>query len=335
MRISLVAVSSALALVVCGWFFFRTAAQDDFGNSESIVQNDDSRALASSDVHHSKTIAGANDPIDHSQLEVTSLESKLGRRLDNAIASTGLSEEELASSNELILNNFYGPAGSSEFLARLHGQLKDQVGVEEADFQLNVVNAAGDWQEVKSIIADRATFMGGPEYYDSLLMDVGIRTGGISAEEVEILVGRGAALPPDAVFGLASQGNVEAIKGLDQRGLLVDRNYEDPMLSMNAIGAFIRRVSNYPGEYDPEIAREGLSTLINIGVETQPTSGSLDPLDFALQYTNKDNADIKLAIVKALIENGAVVEESHIELLRQIRDVSTRKQLEKMLARNR
>lgn len=265
----------------------------------------------------------------------TSIDKKLNQQRANATQNTGLTETELNAARSAVYEAFYDPQSSAKVMTEIHEQLTNHVGAAEADFLFAIVNAGSDWEKAKQLLNERESSFGDSHRYDALLLDTGINSGEISAEEVETLVSRGTAILPDnIVYRMANNGNIEAIKGLADRGLLGYPNYEHPTLSMNAIGAFIHHASLNPDNYDPALVQEQLSVLIDVGIEIQPTSGALDPLDLALQRTYDENADVKYAMVKTLIRKGVRVEESHREALRRMPDGVAKDRLERLLANN-
>lgn len=263
------------------------------------------------------------------------LESAVDRKLDqrskNAEIRTGMTEEELKRGEEFALDTFYDPASRDEFLNKLHAELSDILGEEEADFRVAVIRAAEDWAAVKALIRDREATLSNEHSLDWMLMEVGVDTGQISVSEVQELASRGVAIPDDAVYQLASHGNAEAVGELLQTGLIGDPNFEDPVLGENAIGAYVRHASNYPSKRGNEEWRIGLETLIHSGVSIHSSNGSFDALDTALQYVNRSNVDVKIKMIEVLLSNGAAVGDSHVEMLNRIKDDSVRRQIQEKL----
>ena len=325
---------AGVAILAIGCFWYWTANDDvvsEYGinsstqHTQSAVEN-----APRTDDDTKKRLTTSQLP--ESASSGTSIERKLRQMEINATTNTGLTESELSEFDAALFDAYFDAEKSGNIQAEMYEQLVNELGRDEADFRFAVMNEAGNWEEIKRLISQREAANGSSHSYDQMLLALGINSGEISAAEVEMIMSRGTALPDEAVFNLASRGNVETIKGLADRGLLSNPNYEHPTLSMNAVGAFIEHASNFPQDFDGARAKEALAMLIDIGIETQPAHQSLDPLDLALSYTRNRNVDVKYAMVEVLLENGVRVETSHLQLLQAIRDKSAKARLEQLMA---
>jgi len=272
------------------------------------------------------------DRDDRSEPANGSIRQKTEQREINAGNNTGLSQSELNDIHWKTYNSYYDQKGQAEFLAEQYEILRNEVGEEEANFRFALLNSADDWEEAKRLVGEREDTLGQKGGYDSILLNMGLNSGSISAEEVQLLVSRGAPLPDNIVFRLAANGNIDAISDLANSGLVGDPNFEHPTLSMNALGAFIHYVSAYPAGISEVAASKSLVRLIDLGVSVHPTSGSFDPLDFALQGANNENAKLKYAFVRTLLQSGVSVGRSHVETIEQLPDSQIRTELESLLA---
>lgn len=263
--------------------------------------------------------------------DVAALRAKAQRVKELALERSGLSDEERRRLRSDIYASFYDPDGAAAYRQELHAQLVEIFGAEEADFRLSIIDAAGDWSAIKGLVEARELQLGATGRYNELLLEAGLGSGKITANEIATLVHAGTELPQEAIFQIAGQGNVETIAQLSDRGLLIDPNYEHPTLSMNAIGAYVRHASAYPQGLDPAEARESVLKLIGVGVNPVSTNGTFDSLDYALQNANNTNLKIKVAIIGALLEQGIRPQESHYEALQLIANKQVREELDKLL----
>lgn len=328
----LLALLLATALAVAVWFGNRPATPESAAMSaaESADAPDErtntsvtgDRAAGTADV----AVSAGMTPAD-----VAALRAKAQRVDELALARSGLTAEQRRQLRTVIYANFYDPAGAAAHRQALYAQLVETFGAEEADFRLSIMDAAGDWAAIKNLVRAREQQLGSAGAYNRLLLEAGLGSGDITAEEIASLVNAGTELPQDAVYQIASQGNVETIAELADRGLLVDPNYEHPTLSMNAIGAYVRHASAYPENLDPATARESVLKLISLGVDPASTNGTFDALDYALQNANNTNLDVKIAMIGALLERGIRPQASHYEALQLIANEAVREELNNLL----
>lgn len=254
-----------------------------------------------------------NEPItnvtEDSALDPQSLEAKRIRASKNAQLNTGLSAGQLQENRKFLFDSFYNPETSNQFYAELHQTLSELYGTEEADF-LTSLTVMTDWDEIKQQVTLRRDVTG--QNYDDLLLTVGLAHGKITTEEIESIAVTGRELPNNTIHQLARHGRIDSIADLADRGLLVDLNYQDPVTGTNAIGVLVQNIGYFPSEYEPKEAADALRKLIELGIETKPQNGTLDPLDYALM-ANRSNAHLKLVLTEVLLEQGLPIEESHRE----------------------
>lgn len=263
---------------------------------------------------------------------LSEVDKKRARRDVNAEVATGRSISELELRMQTVNAAFFGGDSTNRHLAELHQQLTEQFGVEEADFRLALIANSSDWEALKNIVNQRSTALGTIDAYDQMLLEMGIATGKISFEEIEDLSSNGNRLPHDLIYSLASQGQIDTIKKLAEKNLLANLNYEQPILSRNAIGALIDHASNFPGTYESRGIKDAIDVLIGVGVVPMPVNGAPGPLDDVLTNISNRNFQIKYSMAEKLLEHGVPLEPSHRELISSLPTGSNKEQLEKLFA---
>lgn len=274
-------------------------------------------------------------PVEADRVALVPEGSYAARRAEaarNRNVNTGLSPEELRHADYQAYKRFYDPESAAVFAAEMHAVVAAQYGSEEADFYSNVHASLDDWDEVKRLINERETAFGEPGLYADMLLQVGLTTGKITGAELVAIKNQGHAIPPTTAYDLARTGNIETLTAALAAGTPLDLNYEDPANGRNALSAYADYVGNAYPQPDPGKVRKDVETLLAAGTLVQPTHNALDSLDYALTHVNRQNVDGKVALVKALLENGVPVGDSHRDLVNAIQDDETRHQIESILA---
>ena len=273
-------------------------------------------------------------PIEADEVALVPEGSYAARRAEaarNRSVNTGLSPEQLRHADYQTYKRFYDPESAAVFAAEMHAVVAAQYGVEEADFYSGVQASLGDWDEVKRLINEREMAVGEPGQYADLLLQVGITTGKITGPELVAIKNQGHAIPPSTAYDLAQTGNIETLTTALAAGTPLDLNYEHPANGRNALSAYADYVGNAYPQPDPEKVRKDVETLLAAGAQVHPTHNALDSLDYALTHVNRQNVDGKVALVKALLETGVPVGDSHRDLVNAIQDDETRHQIESIL----
>ena len=142
----------------------------------------------------------------------------------------------------------------------------------------------------------------------------------------------GSVLPDNLAYSLASNGRVDLIAQLSENRLLVNPNYEQPLLGRNAIGALIAHASYFPEQYESsKTIGNAIDTLIRAGVAPMPGNGGLGPMDHALMNVSDRNFEARYTIVRKLLEHGVPLEQSHQELISSLSDGKIKEQLQQLL----
>ena len=228
---------------------------------------------------------------------------------------------------------FYsGPDSLSEHLSEMHARVAEEYGEEEADFRLSVTLAATDWDEIKNLVANREAVLGTSGQYNQLLLDTGLITGQISYQEIAELAYSGSVLPENAIYELASKGRIDLIAQLSEGNLLTNPNYEQPFVGRNAIGALIQHASYRQEDYESaEAIGNAVDTLIDAGVVPMPSHGGLGPMDHALTNVSDRNFEVRMTIVKKLLEHGVPFEQSHMQLISALPEGRNKEELQQLL----
>lgn len=199
-----------------------------------------------------------------------------------------------------------------QLLVDIHEQLENRVGQEEADFRMALGNAAGDWEEVKRLIAERAQQTG--QDYRPLLMELGIGTGQIPPNELMELLDAGIPLPDNAFDHLKYQAELDLIEGLANRGIVVDWNAPDPITGTNVLGNYVRNVGDAPFKYTEEQIADSLDRFLALGVTSD------DGFRQALESANPSNAEQMRYIADLLMRRGVVISAEHRRKVENMRD---------------
>ena len=144
---------------------------------------------------------------------------------------------------------------------------------------------------------------------------MGLQFGEISAAEIQLLVNRGTPLPQDMLSKLAQKGQVETITSLVSAGLISDINMRNQVTGRNALSDAIVKICYSWYEYSPARAADVVDNFLSLGVQVTNSPGDWDALDYALDGISANNADVKLAIVRALLNRGLVLSDSQSELV--------------------
>jgi len=217
--------------------------------------------------------------------------------------------------DELVGSVFFEKQGREQFVTALREVLSNQYGPKEADFYADLFTSE-DWLAAKELIENHAASSG--QNYDAWMMQAGLEFGDISADEIEMLVSRGAVLPQNALSKLARKGQVDTIASLVDVGLISDLNAVDPDNGRNALSETIQRISDWSHNYSPAQAANAVERLISLGIKSSNYTGGRDSLDYALDGINTSNAKVKLAMVEALLSQGRALSSAQRELIDNI-----------------
>ncbi len=259
-------------------------------------------------------------------------------RSESPATASRMTEAAHAQPEETLHSTDSPPAGptdafrsvdlSDEALAALESELLDvvsqELGADEARFRFSLAGVR-DWALLKEMIAERSAATGAD--YNTLLLDAGLQSGDITADEIRDIVARGHPLPDSAISDLARHGQADTIVTLVEDGIIANTNRVSMLTGDNTLSTYIKSAGRYPYKLDAAEAASGLEKLIALGIETQPQHDGPDPLDQALAIVTDRNIGIKLELVRVLLDNGVPVEDSHRETVYGMRDGPNKEKL--------
>jgi hypothetical protein len=160
-------------------------------------------------------------------------------------------------------------------------------------------------------------------YYGNDLLKQPMAYRGIKFDDVKQLLDSGAVLPDDVMQHMIYSNNVDLAIALKNAGYNINVNYIDKYQSMNTIELQAERFVINPDLASAEEQINTIKKLVDIGVSVKVDDGTRDALDIVLGGVSNqgiDQAKILLSLAKSLHELGIPLEQSHFQLLANIRN---------------
>lgn len=224
-------------------------------------------------------------------------------------------EDEKQRTVQALHEAFIDPESSAKFQSALQDALTDTHGAEEASFYLAFMNI-GSWDEAERLISERSASTG--QDYSQLRMQAALSMGTNNADEILTMAAAGTPVPNNAIYRLARRGEIDSIVMLAKSGYLQDISSVNPSTGRNALGELVSRISDLSHQYSPEEAAAAMRDLVSAGLEVNPRVEGATPLELALKGVSARNADVKLSMARSLLANGAIVTDSHRQLVNSI-----------------
>ncbi|MDE0037595.1 MAG: hypothetical protein OXU77_08530 [Gammaproteobacteria bacterium] len=291
-------------------------------------------------LHPNAVMALATPGIDDSVERMTSIAAEWGRKVAEARRLEALCGETWLAAADVATESLVGKMRHQRELDRRFDQVigeasqKAQSFTDRADPQfLNAIDlmrealVLEDWSEVLRL-ADEAALTTFPEGADRedfylTLLNAALRWGA-PTDAVRTLVDRyGGSLPPDTILWLVGGDAVGPAMALELEKLYgIDVHFVDQH-GRNAVSTAVQRFRESTaqgGAVVDERTMRWLNYLIDHSVSPKPSPFGLDPLDTVLlailESPSATPAGVGLA--RFLIDNGAPIETSHRQLVRQI-----------------
>ena len=218
-----------------------------------------------------------------------------------------------------------------KFRENFHEAMALTYGPGEADFLTKLLGVS-DWETAKELINERSRVSG--KQYNELKLKIGLASGQITTDELLDIAYSGTALPDNTIHKLARTGQFESIRALTSRGFISNVNLVNPLTGQNALGYAVTQIGINADNYSPAQASAAVTSLIAMGVEPMPVSGSTDHLSSILSRVRANNVDVKLAMADALLRSGVPLQRRHINMMRALPKGPTKEKVVKFFANN-
>jgi hypothetical protein len=191
---------------------------------------------------------------------------------------------------------------------------------EEENFKVEL-KQYNSFNDLKNAFDKRSKVTG--LFYGTDLLNEPMAYKDVKLEDIKKLLNSGASLPDNVLDHMIFTGNVDLAMELKSAGYNINANYIDEFRSMNAVEMQVESYATNPYAATAEEQVNTVKKLIDLGVSLKVDDGTRDALDIVLAGVNNQNADqanTLLSLAKNLHDLGIPVEQSHYQLLEQIKN---------------
>ena len=317
----IVIAASVTSIGILAWMAWPTAIDSTAGDSaaRSPTSSGDVPEGAKQRPRPEQTVA-----VDEASLATPATRQRdLGAVLDETLSDIERATDKGDSPEDALRRAF----------APLRDALAAEWGEADADFFIDIMVRTAlqgmTWPEIRDSVQARTAQTG--RDYSSYLLQAGLESGQISADELTGLLARNGRPMSDGVFlTLLRTGNTLTAAQMAERGLVPNINVYDSISGRNAV-AFLIKFDPLGAAGEPSVRAQALERLVKSGLELVPTNGKYHPLDDLLDGVTDSNAAGRLALAQVLSRHGVQPLPRHVQMIDALSNDSTRKQFKTAL----